>query len=1017
MTDTVQLNIFFPISLQFGVRKILFSVALLLGFLTVFPQQTTLLPFTKLEIKNGLPGINIRKITKDKYGFMWFATQDGLSRFDGKSYINLNSYNVDRKRKILGTDIYDVRPDLSGNYLWALSPYGGLNKIDLKTCNVLISYQVEQSIKPNTSLWYKCLTENDSHLIIGTNEGIISSFDKAKGKTDLSFSLEETFGYAGALEDVMIDAGKQVWYFISGSGILVTDSTLRKKIAFISCSQLDTQPFDFTDYAVFQNTLFLTTSKGLKTIDIKNQRPVIPESGLQQFVNYCNEKELHCISIYDSGCIVSGKNILYKTNLNTGQFEEIQLAGNYEDRSWITLSNSILLEKNNVWIGSQYGVAWIRNFNSPFVPYFNSFDGKNIKINHAITLYAENDSVLFVCGDDGLYSLNHLSSRIRKFEVDDFYYSVFPIKHGYFIASGVYKGLQLFNKDFKPLNLLAVFPALGALKNELIMCSARMGDSIVYMASQNKNGLYIWNTNSGKIDTINTRSGKISLQNDNINRLYIDSKKQLWIICENAVSIYDHSQKTIQHLVLTDPNTRLPITINMDVCEINNHFWLTSYGTGIVELSDDLQIKKIYNETNGINNLGLYKIYPLNDSTLIASSNNGLTILNIINGNVKSYFAYDGLHSNSYEEASGDRKGNYIFLGGPNGITRVDISKIKSDKVVPSLSFSTITSISQDRITDTLNIAIEKISIPSYITQVVINYSAINYSAPEKLKYAYRIIGENENWTFTNQNFVQSFRLSPGTYHLQVQAFNEDGIPSEIKELTLIFEPKWYQTWWFRSLLALIVIGIGYTIYRVRIAQLKKEDKIRSRLASDLHDDLGSTLNSIKVYSNLALMQRDNPDHLVKIKQSTQDAISGIRDIIWVLDDKKDTVEDLLNRVKQFAAPLCDANQVKFITEADSAFHHHKLGKEEKRNLYMILKESINNSIKYAECATIRLQLTAEARKLKIVITDDGKGFNNTKASEGNGLKNISTRAKEIGYTSRIISSAGQGTRIILTKN
>ena len=130
-----------------------------------------------------------------------------------------------------------------------------------------------------------------------------------------------------------------------------------------------------------------------------------------------------------------------------------------------------------------------------------------------------------------------------------------------------------------------------------------------------------------------------------------------------------------------------------------------------------------------------------------------------------------------------------------------------------------------------------------------------------------------------------------------MQAFNEDGLASEIKEIQLVFLPKWYQTTWFKILLIVLVAGIVYALYKIRINQLKKEKEIRTHLASDLHDDLGSTLNSVKVYANMAMLEKENNKYLEKIKESTQEAISGVRDIIWILDDKKDSMDHLVTRI------------------------------------------------------------------------------------------------------------------------
>lgn len=1016
MTETVHVN-FFAMVTKFWFRKIICLICLQTGVFTVsYVQPVSFLPFSKLEIKNGLPGINVRKITRDPAGFMWFATQDGLSRFDGHSYINLNSYIPDKKRRILGTDIFDIRPGMEGKYLWALTSYGGLNKIDLATCNVVSAYQVQQTVKPDTTLWYKCFFETPQYLVIGTNEGIISRFKKSTQQTDYSFDIASKFGYSGQLEDIFIDAQHRIWFLISGQGILVTDSSMKTKLGFISSSTLGDPSLAFTDYAVFKNSMLITTTAGLKIVDILHITEDSREARIAARYPVLSNSTLYCIAVSGPGAVIGGKNMIIKLDLDSQEAEMLKLAGNFEDQSWITLTNSVYLTGNSVWIGSQYGVGWIRNMKPAFVPYYSSFDGNNIKIRHAITLCAASDSLLLVCGDDGLYSLNHRSSQIRQLYKNDFFYSVFPGPGHYFIASGVASGLILLTDKLVEVDITLLFPELKPIRQDLIMCSEKMGDSLVFMASQNKNGLYIWNTVLKKLDIINTRTGKISLRNDNINRLYLDSRNKLWIVCENVISIYDPLTRTISHLPLTDGTTNTPLSINMDVCETKDGYWLTSYGTGLVEISKDFKVKKIYRTQDGINNLGLYKIFNVNDSLLIASSNNGLSLINSKTGAVKNYFGEDGLQSNSFEEASGYKLGNYIFLGGINGITRLDISRLNTVASIPQMIFSTITLSSQSSVTDTLNIHLKKLIIPTYITQLTINFSALNYSEPEKIKYAYRILEKDKTWNYTRQSFFQSFRLDPGTYHLQVQALNEDGFSGGISELELVFRPHWYQTWPFKLAIFLLFIACVYILYRMRIGQLRKEQAIRSKLASDLHDDLGSTLNSVKVYTNLALMEKNKEKHLPAIKENIQEAITSVKDMIWILDDSKDTIEDLLLRISRFASALCEACGIHYTHEIADNAREYKLPGGEKRNLYMILKEAVNNSCKYSEAAHISIVFELEKKKPVVSIRDDGKGFDNAIASEGNGLKNIRLRASQIHYQVTIQSSVGNGTLIRLEK-
>jgi signal transduction histidine kinase len=153
---------------------------------------------------------------------------------------------------------------------------------------------------------------------------------------------------------------------------------------------------------------------------------------------------------------------------------------------------------------------------------------------------------------------------------------------------------------------------------------------------------------------------------------------------------------------------------------------------------------------------------------------------------------------------------------------------------------------------------------------------------------------------------------------------------------------------------------------------------------------------------------------LYKIKEGIQEAMNTTRDIVWMLDDESDTVEHLNYRISQFALSLCQANGVQFQREVDAEVMHHRLHQKEKRNLYLIMKEAINNSIKYADANEIRIKIYLEDKKLCVIIQDDGKGFCLPCVEEGNGLSNIRLRAKEMNYHFTIYADLHKGTCIEL---
>jgi ligand-binding sensor domain-containing protein len=297
-------------------------------------------------------------------------------------------------------------------------------------------------------------------------------------------------------------------------------------------------------------------------------------------------------------------------------------------------------------------------------------------------------------------------------------------------------------------------------------------------------------------------------------------------------------------------------------------------------------------------------------------------------------------------------------------------------------------------------------------------FRAANLSDAENVKYSYYMTGVTSHWSNSSKsNSVTFTNLKPGKYKFFIRARTNNYSWSTPYIFSFIIrKPYWLQNW-FRAGIILVIAGALYGLYRFRINHLKKEKQIRDQIAADLHDDLGSTLNSVKVYADLAGIEKENREYLEKIKDNTQEAIMGVRDIIWMLDDKKDTLFHLFNRLNHFADPLCQAAHIQFILDDEELPEDIKLNKEEKRNLYMILKESVNNAVKYARCKKIVLTAESKNKKIHITVQDDGIGFEMRSANYGNGIKNIYARSNEIGYTVDIISETGKGTSICLTEN
>jgi len=535
------------------------------------------------------------------------------------------------------------------------------------------------------------------------------------------------------------------------------------------------------------------------------------------------------------------------------------------------------------------------------------------------------------------------------------------------------------------------------------------------MGSQTGKGLYLWNYKKHLIQNIRMTVGGI--ENPVVNYVFKDFRNKIWVLFNNAFAILDIDKNNYyKRFQLNDPDLKMPLSIFFDVCEVKNDYWLAVYGKGVVQLDSNYNLKKIYSAKDGLSNTSVFKVLPYRDSLIFVTSNNGLFSINIKSQRVHQYLKDDGLNANSFNQSCGYIQNDILYAGGKNGFSVIRPSFIKGNNIAPQLYVNKFKLQFQNNSLDTFNLHFQKYVVSNKALQTTISFSALNYTNSSRITYAYKIKELNDNWvSLGTQNFVNLIGLVPNTYTLEVKAANEDGVSCEPTSLTLIYLPKWYQTAWFKAAVILFVSGLFYGFYRLRISQIKKQQQIRHEIASDLHDDLGATLNSVRIFTNLAETSPKKEEYFQQIRDSINTAYSGLRDMIWVLDDTGDTVEDLLKRIKQFAQPVANANNIHVHLSADSA-EILELNKTEKRNLLLIAKEAITNCIKYANCKNIHVAFTKEDRKIKLVMKDDGCGFDEKEIIYGHGLKNIRERAKQINYAASIYSEKGQGTTIEVVK-
>ncbi|MBL7729261.1 MAG: histidine kinase, partial [Dinghuibacter sp.] len=311
-----------------------------------------------------------------------------------------------------------------------------------------------------------------------------------------------------------------------------------------------------------------------------------------------------------------------------------------------------------------------------------------------------------------------------------------------------------------------------------------------------------------------------------------------------------------------------------------------------------------------------------------------------------------------------------------------------------------------------------------------IEFAAPDFSAGTPVQYAYKLEGFNNEWIdLGTRNFVSFSNLEGRDYVLRIRATNTPGSwsPHEAALSLRIIPPVW-KRWWFFVLCAAVIAAAVYALYRYRVNEILKRQAMRNKIASDLHDNIGSTLSSISVYSQVAEIQnRKNnagalEEVLQKIGNASTEMISEMNDIVWAINPRNDTMEKIIARMESYAKPLLAAKNIAFSFSISEELARTNLEMGKRKNVYLIFKEAVNNALKYAECTRLTVQIELNRGRLFLIITDNGKGFSTSGNTErtypgnlgGNGLKNMEMRALEMKGQLAITSAPGMGTTVKL---
>ncbi|WP_409772318.1 two-component regulator propeller domain-containing protein [Thermaurantimonas sp.] len=459
-----------------------------------------------------------------------------------------------------------------------------------------------------------------------------------------------------------------------------------------------------------------------------------------------------------------------------------------------------------------------------------------------------------------------------------------------------------------------------------------------------------------------------------------------------------------------------------------NELIYVSTNEGLFILDDQLTIKElITKKTHNISDNFIYATLIDSDGNIWISTNRGINVINLKNKKTIKYSLNDGLQANEFNTNAYCKNGNLFYFGGVNGINIINTKNIYNNNLKPNIYFTNI-------------LVDDEIELKNSPDNITLNYSNntislsirhINFTSKEKSEYFHRLSPIESNFINTgNNNFIRYTNLPQGSYTLEFFVINQYGEKSDIKKIFIKVLPPFWKTWWFYTLviLSVLIMISGFIIYLyeknrqkilLKYEVQKNLENERMRISRELHDNLGAQLSYMISQINLftskyyKILNDDDRLKLKKLEKVSKEAIQTIRETIWLLNSKKLSIEQFIDKTKQYVLSIRELNESIEIEYFENVDYSIIIPPSLAINLFRIVQESITNSLKHSRGNRIKIYFETLNNKLKIQIIDDGVGFNlNTEFLDHYGLKNIKARADEINASVVIHSEKFNGTLV-----
>lgn len=957
---------------------------------------TEVMPFTATEwhSDHGLPHDSVHAVIQSRDGYLWIGTRRGLVRFDGVQF------TVPKLLEGHNESISTLYEDKDGS-LWIGTPRGPMRLKDEK----LVRFGNKEGIP-----------EDDVRTFFGATDGSIwigraGGLSRFKGNTFQNFTVDDGLPHA-VVRTVCEDETGSLWIGTDAGLCRMKDGNISKMIPLPEMAASVR-----IIYVDPQKTLWVGAQTGLfrRVADNQWEHYNKTKNGLSDdFVDalLCDTKGQLWVGTY------GGLN-----RLAHGKFvTEVTPAGTGYD-----LVNSITEDhEGNIWIGSKEGLAGLKP--RPFMAFTKQH---GLTYNNVMSVLEDNSGTLW-CGTWGGGVFHSKDGRISAFTNElgnnrvlslcegrdgslwfgtDYSTGLFRFKDGSLTHFGAEQGLEnigirVIYEDRHGTIWIGTARSLARLEDGKFrhyrVADGLAGDA-VKVISEDKHGALWVGTNDGlsrwKDGKFTNFMRKDGLSHKTVLALYEDRDDTLWIgtggggLCrmrDGRFTAYTTREGLFNDEVL-------------EILEDNHGYLWMSCLKGVFRVSKEA-----------------LEQFDRGDIFEIPCTSYGKDdgMISVIGSNVAKPAAWKGRDGRLWFATT---KG--LVVTGPD----VEVNDIPPRVLIESV----IADKSPIRV-GSLQLESEPLRILPGRGEWEIHYTGLSFEAANRNRFRYKLEGVDPDWVDAGTRRVAYYNnIAPGSYTFHVIACNNNGIWNVTgSRLHITFQPHFWQTWWFKSLIAITGLSVTAAVARLvttkrmqlkleRIEQQHAVERERTRIAKDIHDDLGASLTRITFLGELAEADKTKPEsvetYVKKIVVTARDTVRSLDEIVWAVNPRRDTLNSLVEYVAHYSAEFLDGSHLRCRLDLPDYVPEIPLSSEVRHSLFLVIKEFLNNTVKHAQASEVSISMELEDDCFTVELQDDGCGFhplNHPNGGNGNGVENMRRRIEALGGSFRLDSANGEGTTV-----